>query len=246
MSKEDLDNLKGEISKIKPEDIKNTTTPIDIYLQEAKNLCTWSLDDADHLGNINISKERILEINPRTGALRESESIWFKERFTKEEAQRVWLEESKPAYELRSQLLHDFNYAYRARPDISNRVTAIGIGNSQADMIQDLNDLAVLGRENSDELAAINFDLTLLDQAADLSDRLSDLLAAAKAENSNNGSKLLRDQAYTYLKEVVDEIRAAGQYLFWKNPERLIGYRSAYLHRINNARRRKKNEIIAD
>jgi hypothetical protein len=39
-------------------------------------------------------------------------------------------------------------------------VSAITDGSGHADMIQDLNDIAVLGRENPDPLTAIGFDLT--------------------------------------------------------------------------------------
>ncbi|MCX6580051.1 MAG: hypothetical protein NT166_07690 [Candidatus Aminicenantes bacterium] len=41
--------------------------------------------------------------------------------------------------------------------------------------------------------------------------------------------KRIRDQAYTYLKEAVDEIRRTGQYVFRRNKERYIGYISMHL-----------------
>ncbi|WP_299583090.1 hypothetical protein [uncultured Sunxiuqinia sp.] len=44
---------------------------------------------------------------------------------------------------------------------------------------------------------------------------MGNLLGLANGDKADqNQSKLLRDKAYTYLKELVDEIRDAGKYLF--------------------------------
>jgi len=43
---------------------------------------------------------------------------------------------------------------------------------------------------------------------------------------------VVRDQAYTHLKQAVDAVRACGQYLFWRNDERLKGYASRYLRKV--------------
>lgn len=48
----------------------------------------------------------------------------------------------------------------------------------------------------------------------------------------------MRNRAYIYLKQAVDEIRDCGKYTFACNPERLKGYRSEYLRKY-----RKKNAI---
>ncbi|WP_372935386.1 hypothetical protein [Mariniphaga sediminis] len=50
---------------------------------------------------------------------------------------------------------------------------AITDGSGHADLIQDLNDIAVLGRENPDPLTSIGFDLTQLDLAATRADELA-------------------------------------------------------------------------
>ena len=96
-------------------------------------------------------------------------------------------------------------------------------------MVQDLNDLSVLGKANPDLLTEVNFDLTLLDTAADLSDRMGDLLGATNGERKKDSeAMIIRDQAYTYLKQAVDEIRECGKFVFWRNPDRLKGYISDY------------------
>jgi hypothetical protein len=47
----------------------------------------------------------------------------------------------------------------------------------------------------------------------------------------------LHNKAYSYLKKQVDEIRAAGKFLFWKNPERLSGYSSDYWRKKNSSKK---------
>jgi hypothetical protein len=130
---------------------------------------------------------------------------------------------------LRDELLHAFRFAYRKDEVLLSRVSAIAAGTGHADMIQDLNDLSVLGKANPDALVSIGFNATQLDTAAKKADAMADLLATANGDKAEqNESKTTRDKAYTYLKEMVDEIREAGKYVFWKNPERYQGYISQY------------------
>ncbi len=126
-------------------------------------------------------------------------------------------------------LVHYMLFAYRKESDILGRVQAIAEGNGDADMLQDLSDLAVLGRTYPAPLAAVNVDTALLDQADATCEALSPLLAAATGESAgDNEVKLNPDRAYTYLKEAVDEIRAHGRYVFWRNAARAKGYASEY------------------
>ncbi|MEQ9307766.1 MAG: hypothetical protein RJQ14_27900 [Marinoscillum sp.] len=67
-----------------------------------------------------------------------------------------------------------------------------------------------------------------LDTAESMCSEMSGLLAAMNGERAvNNSSKTTRDKAYTFLKRAMDEIREAGKYVFWKNPDKLQWYYSA-------------------
>lgn len=230
MSNVDDYNAKLETIKSIPDsEVKEPAMPVDAFLQESENLCKWALDDQKELKTVGVTVEMINDLPVRAGALREVQSLWNKDFHSQEEAQRDWAARSPLAYELHDELLHDFRFAYRNDETLLGRVAAIAEGNSHADMIQDLNDLAVLGRANPAPLKAIAFDMKKLDKAATQADEMADLLARAngdRAEQSEN--KLMRDKAYTHLKELVDTVREAGKYLFWKNPQRLKGYVSQY------------------
>ncbi|MFH2024465.1 MAG: hypothetical protein ABIK30_01390 [bacterium] len=109
-------------------------------------------------------------------------------------------------------------------------------------MIQDLNDLALLGKDHTDLLTAIGFDVTLLDAAASTSAELATLYSQVNViQTEENTERVIRDKAYVYVKQALDEVRNCGQYVFWRNDARLKGYSSHYYKN-----RRKKNNTSSD
>ena len=229
---EDYNNKLATISAIK--EIKSPNMPVDIYLQEAEDLHHWSLDDKAKLMGAGLDAALIGDLPVRAGACREAQSLWTKERNTREEAEQEWKDKSPGAYELRDELLHSFRYGFRKRDDLLSRVKEIAEGDGHADMIHDHNDLAVLGRENKPLLKKIKLDMAKLDLAAATANEMADVLSRANGERSADSQvRVVRDQAYTYLKEAVDEIRSCGKYVFWKNKNRLKGYRSEYIRTHN-------------
>ncbi len=229
----------AEIQAIPDDEVKDPGMPVDVALQEAENLHHWSLDDAEKLEVVGIESSMIEDLAVRAGACREAQSIWNKDYRSQQEAQKEWAEQAPLAYDFRDDLLATMRFAYRKDDALLSRVSAITEGSGHADMIQDLNDIAVLGRENPDLLTAIGFDLDQLDLAATRADELADLLAEANGDKADpNQSKIIRDKAYIYLKVLVDEIREAGKYVFRKDQNRLKGYSSEYwrkLHRKQSA-----------
>jgi len=234
---DDFTAAQAEIEAINEADIKSPGLPVDTFLQEAENLYQWCQADKDKLTAAGLDWTIVDSLPVRCGALRQAESLWFKERFTREEAEREWREKSPVAYDLRNQLLHDFHFAYRNNPDLANRVSHIAEGSGHADMIQDLNDLAELGKANTDQLNTIGFSIEQLDLASSTSAEMAELLSQATSDRAdNNAARVIRDKAYTLLKQAVDEIRDCGQYVFWRNAERFKGYVSNYNKRFNNKR----------
>jgi hypothetical protein len=240
MSNLDDYNAKLEtILAIPGEQVHEPTLPVDVFLQEAENLHHWSLDDAEALKVVGITMAMIKDLPVRAGACREAQSIWNKDYRSRQEAQKEWGKLAPEAYDFRNDLLTSLRFAYRKDHALLSRVHTISDGNGHADMIQDLNDIAVLGRENPDLLMAIGFDLVHLDVAATRADELADLLAEANGDKADpNNSKIIRDKACTHLKELVDEIREAGKYVFRKDSNRLKGYSSEYWRK---QKQKKKN-----
>lgn len=212
--------------------IKIPTIPVNIYLQEATDLYEWCLPDKPKLIKADLD-ETILDSLPlRTALCREAQAKWSVQQKMKQEAAKAWKEQSPAGFELRDQLLCDFRYAFRKLPDLLKSVAAIDAGSSNADMIQDLADLSVLGKKNSEPLTKINFDMSQLDTAYTFSATLASLLAQVNGEKKNDNATLVfRNRTYSYLRMAVDEIRDCGKYLFRKDETRLIGYKSAHLRK---------------
>ena len=217
------------ITAIAKKDTKSPSMPVKIYLQEAETLHEWSQNDEEELMSARLDWDLATDIPVRAGALRHADAVWYQQRFTQAHAVAQWDTQSDEGYDLRDILLHDFRHAYEDDAGLLNRVSGIAEGYGHADMIHDLSQLAVLGRAHIEPLLAIGFDRVKLDRAATLADRLAGMLAKAEVDRASGAASLLvRDQAYTHLKEAVDMVRKKGQYVFWRNEDRLRGYASEY------------------
>ncbi|GGX14373.1 hypothetical protein [Aquimarina muelleri] len=231
MSKQDYDNTLTTLKAIPTENIKIPNIPIDTYLQEAENLYLWVQEDKKALLGINLDWQQYVEdITVRTAALRHAQSLWIRRKTGKEKSQLAWREKLPIAYALRNDLLADYRYAYKDNTAILLALKDIAKGKRYSDLIQDLSDLSVLGASNLPELQAINFDISVLDTAQQLSATMAKLLAEVTSSTMYENSTVLqlRNRAYTHLKEAVDQIRSAGKYVFRKDSDRYKGYISNY------------------
>ncbi len=212
------------------------------YIAEAETLEKVATEDKEALAGKGLDWTKVESLKTLTGATREAQSLWMSDRFSKEGAQESWDEKEGPAQELLEECLHDFYYAFRGDEHLIGRVQQIEEGSDQADFVQDLNDSAVLGRENSALLEAINFDMTKLDAASTYAREMAELLAAKESSSDKNDRRVVRDKAFSLLKVIVDEVYACGQYVFWKNPDRKRLYSSAYRRAYNKRMYRKKQD----
>lgn len=232
-NKTDFDASLAAIQAIPAAEVQEPSMPVDVYVQEADNLYTWLQPDVAILAAKGLSEPLLLQLPVRAGALREAQSLWMKESRSQDE----WNQKAPAAYELRNDLLADFSYAYRNEPKLMARIAEIEKGDGHEDMVQDLNDLSVLGLANPEQLTAIGFNLESLGTAATLSDEMAQLLSEVNGNKTlGNEGKYLRDQAYTYLKKLVDEVRTCGKYAFRKDEKRLAGYYSRYWKKRNSSK----------
>ena len=242
-------NYDAELPKfqtIPADEIKKPVLPIKQFLHEAELLHLWVQTDKDALTKAGLDWQLVEALPARTDALREAESRWYKERFAHEDAERAWEAQSPQGYALRDKLVRDMRFAFRKDEALLKRVAGIADGTGHVDMVQDLSDLATLGRDYADTLAAVGVNPAELEQAAELADTLGTLLAGVAQDRMlGNGSRVLRDQAYTHLRLAVEEIREHGQYVFWNDEVRQDGYYSLYNRTNNGARSTSKTPEAA-
>lgn len=230
MSKEHFEQKKLLLDSI-PDDLVNyPSIPVDIALQEAEDLWMWCQADKELLVKTGLDWNLVDDLPARIGSCRYLQSKWQKEYLGQKKVQKDWANKSPKAYRLRNELLHHFLFAFHNLPDLHARSQRIAKGRGHADMIQDLSDLAALGKANKEPLIAAGVDTGLLDLAEISASEMAVLLSKVNAKKlGDNKMRLLRDKAFLHMKEAVDEIRRCGKYLFWKDAQRRKGYLSRYI-----------------
>ncbi len=145
----------------------------------------------------------------------------------------LWNEKSDIAYNLRRKIINEFDFAFRKNNEAIENLKEVKKGRGDKDMVLDLLAVYALGKKFPSELEAISFDLTLLEQAKTLHEEVSEAYAEAMIyDDAINEARVIRDKAYTWLKEAMDEIREYGKFVFQDDPEKQKNYFSEYFTNI--------------
>jgi len=210
------------------EEVRLPTEPIDGFAAKAETLAIEAAKDKEELVLAGLDYTLVEDLPSLAGNLRYCEAQWMSEFRAQQEAQKEWQIQSPEAYDLRSEMLHHFTYAYRNHSDIIKKVRRIREGGGHADMIQDLLELSVLAEKYPQPLAEINYDVNLNSKSINTSQAMANLLAKVNGSSSEiSENKLIRDKAFTLLYERMMKIRECGRYVFWKNEDRKKCYLSS-------------------
>lgn len=141
---------------------------------------------------------------------------------------------------LKRELVNSYRYAFRNKAELIKELNKIAKQHKHTDLVFDIGLLGKMGEANSELLKTIGFDTQKIKLAQLLSNQSQDILADLnKFKKSGKETKIYRDKAYTYLKQLMDELKEGGKYIFRHNPERLKGYKSEYINRKNLHARKK-------
>lgn len=241
-----LEAILPKLNAIPREQLLRPTMPVSIVLQESENAFKIAEEDRDILMGVGLNWQMVEELPDASDALRITQGGWTEQRFKQHESYAVWKQAAQKGYDLRDELVRAQRYAYSNHPDLLRQVTIIAKGNSHADMIQDLTDLSIQGLRNPEPLEDIKFDLEKLQLAASMAHQLADQYAESERDSDKDReAKVLRDRAYTLVKQTLDKVYAAGQYAFWDNFERQQVYRSYYKLQANRKYRNGAEETEA-
>jgi hypothetical protein len=241
---QDLLDLLPEIKAVPKEQIKYCDMPIGTYVYEIENLHTRANADLPKLTAVGMNAGLVPNLLAYTGALRTAESNWQELNTVRDDAKEAWKAEWPAFIEFRNDLIENMDFAYRNSETLLKKLAIIKEGDSQADAVQDMANLSVLGKANLAPLETISFDAVLLDKAAQDADRMGGLLGAVNGEMYvDDEIKVIRDQAFTLTKQVADEIRKYGRFVFRKDPDHAKSYTSKYNRdKYNSYKRRQELE----
>lgn len=208
--------------------------PVAIFIQEAWNLLKWCDEDKDALLKTGLDRNNITDLPLRLEVLSGLETSWIKKYNEPKEFAKEIKSELAKAYNLYSELLRHFRFAFRFEPKLKSAINRYPNHPVIVNLFQYLSDLAALGELHISHLQAIHMDLSLFEKARETSFSLPVLYARYKNQTNVPGEiKLLRNKAYYHAMEAVGNIRKAGKYVFWDNKERQKGYISDFIQRKN-------------
>ena len=237
-------DLLPEIKAVLDEQIKKSEMPMGIYLQETEGLSVRAKEDQPVLTTVGFKPEYLARLALLTGATRAAQANFEQKTTSKKDAMLAWKEAMPTMMDLRKELIDNMSFAFRKQPELLTKLDAIKEGDSYADAIQDLAELAVLGNDNKELLEEVKFDVTKCDTASAEAERMAELLGEVNGHMYvDEETKVIRDKAFTLLDELVGEIRDYGRFVFRNDKSHCKAYSSKYMRdRTNKYRRGKKEE----
>lgn len=227
-----LEQLLPELQAIPADSVRELWMPIDVLIQEGHNLRVAACHDWDRLAAYGLRREVVDSLRGRADALMEAFRRHYGESLRADKAAKVKKELKPKAHELRKRLLTPIRFMLRGKADAMARVRQINKGRTEADLVQDLRDIAALIREYADELTAPVLGTEQADEAERMAERLGDLIARLRSNRGLREAKDIRDRAATYLHWAMADVRACGKAVFVDDEKRRRHYASRYRRRL--------------
>ena len=234
MTQEHLNAELPALEAIALSDVRKPNVAMSVYLLESNRIMVYLTEKPDvrrallsaglKMGEELLTEDNLLPmLTSRLGAARYAQASWDAVRSTRK-PEEVRAQEDA-AYDLRGDLVAASRWNLRHDRIAQGTLNAIQEGDGIADLITDLDALAVLILNNQ---AAFTHDAHFDAQASAVhAQEVAQALRAVEAERSGEGREdalQLRDRAWTHLEVLMAELRAAGRYVFRKDPDRLIHF----------------------
>jgi hypothetical protein len=241
-----LDPIKPALGEISLDVIREPDLPINYAIDEALTLQKLALLDEPRLAERKLDWTLVTSLPQRARALQEADTIYMLAQFGTGELLEKWKKASAEAITVREELVHGMSYAFDGNEILLDAVRAVMQGNSYSDLVQDQSDLEGLGIKYKDLLDAAGVDFKFVERAGELKFILGDLLAQTNVEKMEKSpEKIMRDRAFTYMDLAVDKIRKCGKSVFWKEPEHVAHYASAYLRKQRRKAEKNKSKQLS-
>jgi hypothetical protein len=233
MANANLEALMERLKAIPAVDLDQPDMPMSVALQEASDLAVLVNTELvrNRLVAVGCQGETLALLPKVVDATRAAQSEWAVSRDrSKGEAQR---NRETAGDALRADLIAACRFNLRHNRTAQATLDAIVQGEGVADLVQDLKDLGALIERHTEAFAADQtFDPSrAAESARSLAADIEAGLSGTRATRDQDQAKLVRDQAYTLLDDLMAEVRNAGKYAFRKEPAMAAKFTSQYLRR---------------
>ncbi len=224
------DRLMPEILGINKNKIQIPNQPAEEKVVEGKKLSKIIVEDRDVLLESGLNPVYLDSFDDRLIVYEVSEAKYIVLKDSDEnEEERVKILREK-VFNIRKELLHNLSFVLKDDGDAKAALERIADGRTINNKIFDILPLIELAKAHLEELDRVNFDRSILDDAEllynETQDATSNITVTPKEVTDVRD---IRNRVYTYLNEAFQKIKEHGQFVFWKNEERLQLYKSEYL-----------------
>jgi hypothetical protein len=225
-----------ELMAIPEKKVQAPSIPVDILVQEGVQLAAYAVENWEQLSVRKISRELLDDIPSRCELCRIAEAKWLTVKNKKENLEKQWAVEVPLIKKLLADILHNMRYAFRNHPEVLDTLHNTIDSKRLGAVIQNLKFVYELGTQNRALYEESGFDMAEIEKAGQKATELSALLADKRVQ-AKGGKQLLtvRNRAATFLKTAVNDIRAAGQNVFWHDEVNLSRYTSEYIRNLNRS-----------
>lgn len=223
-----LDALRPLADALDASEVAPPPIPVAHLVAEALALADVAERTREALASVKLDLELLPRLSRGAHALAEAQAELTSLRGSKRGEAEIALEAL--AAELRSDMVADARFALRADRDAQRAIDEIQEGEGLDDLVQDLKSLAALTEKHSAPIEAVGASAKANAERARRCARELEAHVAARrtADREEVAARELRDRVATLLADAIGEVRAAGAYVFRKEPRTLAKFRSAY------------------
>lgn len=209
-------------------------------LDEGRDLVKCATKDREALlGGTDLRADFAKELEARIDLLERAEDDWDDERTRR--ANRSVAAAREVAERRKSVSFRALRYFLRADGEVQARLDEIAEGSGDADLVDDCRRLSHLVEAHALALKKAKLGVRPAEGLRAAADGLAGATSDDFAETSADDSLGLRNRAFWSLRQTLDEVRAAGRYVFADDPRRLTKYRSTLT--LARARHRTKKVV---
>lgn len=228
-AQEAYEQLMPEILGIKNNLIQFPNIPAEELVFEAVKISKLIVEDREPLLKSGIDPELLDSFDNRLAAYEHAESRYLILRDSTDVLSQKFKILQEKVFNMRKNLLHNLKFAFKENEKAMSGLERIIEGRTFHNKIFDLRPIIDMAKDHLEALEKIGFDKVLLDDAEILYNETKKAISEISATPKDvNEVKDIRNRAYTYLNEALSRIKDHGQFVFWKNEERLKLYKSQF------------------